>query len=86
MIIKGIECDNRSVRPNNSFLCTKYNAHINVEICRSITAVKYLYKYVCKGHDRVMAEIRGETELLKQSTYEINQFLDARYVSASEGL
>jgi hypothetical protein len=88
VIVKGIECDNRSVVPYNSFLCTKYNinAHINVEICTSITAVKYLYKYVYKEHDRVMAEIRGETELLQQSTDEINQFLDARYVSASEGL
>ncbi len=86
VIVKGIQCGNRSVVPYNSFFCTKYNAHINVEISTSITAVKYLYKYVYKGHDRVMAEIRGETELLKQSTDEINQFLDARYVSASEGL
>ena len=38
--------------PHNLFLATKYNAHINVEICNTIGAVKYLYKYVYKGSDK----------------------------------
>ena len=29
----------------------KYNAHINLEACTSMKCVKYLYKYVYKGHD-----------------------------------
>ncbi|CAG8584602.1 12428_t:CDS:2, partial [Racocetra persica] len=48
----GIQLDNRWVVPHNLYLCKKYNCHINVEICFSIQAVKYLFKYVYKGHDR----------------------------------
>src|SRR5947209_14609589 len=46
----GIQLDNRWVVPYNIGLVTKYNAHINVEICNSILAIKYLYKYTlpCK--------------------------------------
>jgi len=53
------EVDNRWVVPHSKYLCIKYNAHINVEICTSITAVKYLYKYVYKGHDRIMVEMQA---------------------------
>jgi hypothetical protein len=40
-----------------SILLTKYDAHINVEVCNNIRAVKYLFKYVYKGHDRAIVEI-----------------------------
>jgi hypothetical protein len=65
--------------PYNPFLSKKYNAHINVEVCSSISAVKYLYKYVYKGHDRALAEL-----VAKKPDDEIKQFLDSRYVSTSE--
>ena len=39
----------------NWVLSWRYRCHLNVEICSSISSVKYLYKYVCKGHDRVAA-------------------------------
>jgi len=48
------EVDNRFVVPYNPYLLEKFDVHMNVEICSSITSVKYLYKYVYKGHDRVM--------------------------------
>jgi hypothetical protein len=38
--------------------------HINVEVCSSITAVKYLYKYVYKGHDRALAAVQPEVRAL----------------------
>jgi hypothetical protein len=38
----GIQLDNRWVVSHNIDLVTKYNAHINVEICNSILAIKYL--------------------------------------------
>jgi hypothetical protein len=44
--------DNRWIVMYNLHLVTKYHAHINVEICSSIFAVKYMYKYVYKGLDR----------------------------------
>ncbi|SAL99778.1 hypothetical protein, partial, partial [Absidia glauca] len=73
---KGVPLNNRWVVPHNVYLCTKYNAHLNVEICSSITAVKYLYKYVYKGHDRASMEVDNGDE--------IKEYVDGRYVSASE--
>ena len=52
--VRGIKLDNRWVVPYNSYHLLKYNAHINVEICSTVSAVKYLYKYVYKGHDRAI--------------------------------
>ena len=45
----GNKFTNEYVVPNNHYLTTKYNAHINVEVCSSVQAVKYLYKYVYEG-------------------------------------
>jgi hypothetical protein len=39
------------VVPYNPYLSLFFNCHINVEVCTSIAAVKYFYKYVYKGHD-----------------------------------
>ncbi|CAB4416166.1 unnamed protein product [Rhizophagus irregularis] len=50
--VRGVQLDNRWVVTYNPYLTTKYNCHINVEICSSIATVKYLFKYVYKGHDR----------------------------------
>ena len=43
--------------PHNLYLVTKYNAHINIEICNTIGAVKYLFKYVYKGGDKITFSI-----------------------------
>ena len=50
--VKGNTLDCRWIVPYNPFLSLRYKVHINVEVCSTITAVKYLYKYVYKGHDR----------------------------------
>jgi hypothetical protein len=52
VLVHGIELDNCWVVPHNVYLSTKYDAHINIEVCNNIRAVKYLFKYVYKGHDR----------------------------------
>src|SRR5436305_3994522 len=85
--------DNRWVVPHNVNLVTKYNAHINVEICRSILSIKYLYKYVYKGHDRATITLShsnhsNSRQALGQPEQidEIKMYLNARYVSASEGI
>jgi hypothetical protein len=41
--------NNGWVVPYNAFLMMKYRAHINVEICCSVKAIKYLHKYIFKG-------------------------------------
>ncbi|KAG2212942.1 hypothetical protein INT45_002312, partial [Circinella minor] len=83
----NVRLDNRWVVPHNVYLCTKYDAHINVEICTSIHSIKYVYKYVYKGHDRASARVvqQGANSDDDQTSDEISTFLDARYVSASEG-
>ena len=68
--------DNRWVVPYNPYLARKYRAHINVHVCTSIRAVKYLYKYIHKGHDRAAVEVVVRDE--------VQDFIDARYVGPPE--
>ncbi len=58
--------DNQWIVPYNLHLATKYHVHINVEICSSIFAVKYLYKYVYKGPDRATAVVERRADTLGQ--------------------
>jgi hypothetical protein len=55
---------NRWVVPYNPYLTMRYQCHINVEVCSSITAVKYLYKYDYKGHDRALAMVQPKAGAL----------------------
>jgi hypothetical protein len=57
ILVHGIELDNCWVVLHNVYLSTKYDAHINIEVYNNIHAVKYLFKYVYKGHDRATIEI-----------------------------
>jgi hypothetical protein len=74
------------VVPYNPYLSAKFNAHINVEIASSVTAVKYLYKYVYKGHDRAVVAFEVEVNGEQERRDEAFKYLDARYVSSSEGV
>jgi len=56
--VRGHELDNRWVMPYNPYLLHLFNCHINVEACGSIKAVKYLFKYIYKGHDRASVAMR----------------------------
>lgn len=83
----GIQMDNRHVVPYNPMLLRKYQAHINMEWCNQSTSIKYLFKYINKGYDRITAAIvptedgngnqQGDID-------EIKQYIDCRYVSPSE--
>ncbi|XP_054797484.1 uncharacterized protein LOC129302583 [Prosopis cineraria] len=76
--IKGIPLDNRYVVPYNPLLLSMFQAHINVEKCNQSTAIKYLFKYISKGDDRVVATIYDNND-------EIQQYYNCRYVSTCEG-
>ena len=66
---RSAKIDNSVVVPYNPYLLMRYNAHINVEICNSVSSVKYLYKYVHKGADRVTftAEANGTANAQRDS-------------------
>jgi hypothetical protein len=68
--------------PYNPFLLRKYQCHINVEVCSSVRACKYLYKYVYKGHDRAMA--RTESVGRDRNPNEIEDYIDFRCIGACE--
>ncbi|CDF36122.1 unnamed protein product [Chondrus crispus] len=72
---------NSWVVPQSPVLLRSFACHLNVELCVSrVGGIKYLFKYVFKGQDRVTMEITAENERYD----EISNFQDARYVSASE--
>ena len=62
-------------------LCSKYDAHINIEVCSGISAVKYIYKYVYKGNDQILAKFNIHNTSWKN---EIEHYNDCRYVQAIE--
>ncbi|KAI9083958.1 hypothetical protein K1719_034216 [Acacia pycnantha] len=85
--VKGIPLDNRYVVPYNPLLLQKFHAHINIEKCNHSTAIKYLFKYISKGSDTVVAAIfDGATnEHGEANVDEIKQYYNCRYISACEG-
>ncbi|KAH9080826.1 hypothetical protein Ae201684P_007913 [Aphanomyces euteiches] len=74
------EYTNQYVIPYCPALSAMFDCHINVEACTSISAVKYLYKYIFKGSDR------SNFQLESSELDEIKQYQDARYVSCCEAL
>lgn len=62
--------------PHNTYLLCKYHAHINVESCESVRAIKYIHKYIYKGFDRATAEV-AEVD-------KITQYLNGRYIGPAE--
>lgn len=78
----------RYVVPYNKTLLLMFNAHINVEWCNQSRSIKYLFKYVNKGHDRCTATFYETTDDNGQLTNvdEIKQYYDCRYLSACEAV
>ncbi|KAG7977774.1 hypothetical protein I3843_05G047700 [Carya illinoinensis] len=73
--LRGHNLDNRWVVPYNPYLLATFDCHINVEIFSTIKVVKYLYKYVYKGHDRVAFNLVSKQT--NQQIDEIQQFQSA---------
>ncbi|WOG89434.1 hypothetical protein DCAR_0208672 [Daucus carota subsp. sativus] len=97
---RTVECnnillDNRHVVPYNRGLLVKYQAHINVERCNRAQSIKYLFKYIGKGPDKVTAvleRVNKNLENTKPPTAtprkveydEVKNYLSCRYLSAAE--
>jgi hypothetical protein len=90
---------NQWVVPYNPYLTKKYGAHLNVEICNEIQAVKYLFKYVHKGPDRITINISRNNsnpnsnqqsatpqtnENYQLPRNEVDNYINSRYVGPCE--
>ena len=73
----------------------KYQAHINVECCNRAQSIKYLFKYIGKGLDKVTAVLERVNKNLeipnpptatsrKIEYDEVKNYLSCRYLSAAE--
>jgi hypothetical protein len=82
--VRNTKLDNRWVVPFNPTLLMLYNCHINVDICSSIKAVKYLYKYIYKGPDGASYSVDKSDNGDKVVIDEIKRFRDARCVTPLE--
>ncbi|KAG6629755.1 hypothetical protein CIPAW_14G107300 [Carya illinoinensis] len=82
--LRGHNLDNRWVVPYNPYLLATFDCHINVEIFSTIKAVKYLYKYVYKGHDRVAFNLVSQQT--NQQIDKIQQFQSARWIAPPEAM
>lgn len=83
VIVRGAKLDNRWVVPYNAYLLCKFDCHVNIEICSTIKAVKYIYKYICKGCDKISFAVTSNYN--SECIDEIQQFQSGRWISAPEG-
>ncbi|XP_022024876.1 uncharacterized protein LOC110925217 [Helianthus annuus] len=89
VVKNGVTLDYRFVVPYNALLLRKYQCHINIEWCNQSGSIKYLFKYINKGPDRVTASVfqanstKNDTEQ-NVAVDEIKAYLDCRYISACE--
>ncbi|XP_074288893.1 uncharacterized protein LOC141614038 [Silene latifolia] len=82
--VRKSRLNNRWVVSYNPFLLAKYDCHLNVEICCTIKAVKYMYKYVYKGHDRISFAVTDPSGSGQESFDEITAYQSARWISPPE--
>jgi hypothetical protein len=75
-----IEVDNTWVVPYNKLLSKAFNAHINVEFCNSVKAIKYVTKYINKGSDQAVFALHQSVN----SRDEVSKFQNGRYISSNE--
>ncbi|XP_054777266.1 uncharacterized protein LOC129285555 [Prosopis cineraria] len=83
---KGTPLDSRYVVPYNPRLLELFTAHINVEKTNQSTSIKYLFKYISKGNDRVIAGIYNNDQSANPHGIfdEIKHYYDFRYISSCE--
>ncbi|XP_028057291.1 uncharacterized protein LOC114261250 [Camellia sinensis] len=82
--IQGKILDNCWVVPYDPYILAKYDCHINVEIFSIIKTVKYLVKYIYKGHDIIGSHIVEENQ--SEIIDEIQQFQSTRWISPPEAM
>ncbi|KAL8112229.1 hypothetical protein AgCh_019791 [Apium graveolens] len=85
----------KHVVPYNRGLLVKYQAHINMDRCNRLQSIKYLFKYIGKGPDKVTAVMEradgasivtgtSTSTLREKQLDEVKNYLSYRYVSSVE--
>ncbi|XP_071575068.1 uncharacterized protein [Temnothorax nylanderi] len=74
---KIVRIDNRWIVPYCPMLTRCLQAHINVEYCHSVQAIKYICKYINKGSDQATFTVQNKMD-------EVKKYLNGRYISTSE--
>ncbi|UYV75653.1 hypothetical protein LAZ67_13000856 [Cordylochernes scorpioides] len=78
----NVTIDNRYVVQYSPLLCRLFDAHINVESYASISAIKYICKYIYKGSDQSIFAVTGaQTE-----SNEVLEYQRGRYISSNEAV
>ena len=76
--------DNSYIVPYNPKLLLKYGCHINVKYTCQTSPIKYLFKYVYKGNDRVTTTFFQGDGSISRKVDEIHNCYDCRYISVCE--
>ena len=64
----------------------KYRAHINVEVCATVGAIKYILKYMFKGFDCARLKFERVHGVTKVTLDQIDAFLTGRWVGSCEAI
>ena len=79
---RRITRDNRHVTTYNPHMLKKYQCHINVEYVGNIGPVKYLYKYIYKGHDCASIKIVENKRCMVYN--EAETYVEGRCITPTE--
>lgn len=71
--------DNHWVVPYNPYLTRHFGAHINVEVCSSVQAIKYIHKYIYKDSNCTTIQLDLDKD-------EVVQYLQGRYIGPTEAM
>jgi len=77
---KKVNIDNQWIVPYCPLISKIMNAHINVELCSSVVAVKYILKYIHKGSDQAIFS------MVNKNNNEIEEYQTGRYINSNEAM
>ena len=80
VIIQGFNnrFNNRWVVLYNPFLTRLFKIYINVEVCTTVKTVKYIHKYIYKGHDKATLQI--------YKIDKITRYITCRYIRPAQAI
>lgn len=61
----------------------KHGGLINVEWCNQSRSIKYLFKYINKGYDRVTSSfLQSDRDGVEKNVDKVSLYYDCRYISS----